>query len=269
MSALSSRTLGLLVDICQDPYTKSDLSTLLMRTGLWDYGAEDFNKQELVRSRLLGAKKAGEQGDSDATDAMLRYLTLVVKYLVKDPKRAPDWFNELTEDLLADGYELKWTEDFDFQEGDLVPVFEILPTDPAPVPLGGQITALEMDLTDRSYSVVLTHYAQAVSNLGRGNYESANGQLRAALEGLVMQLATEQGYVGGGRAGEGGKAIAHLIDNNHLPEDDGGIYLRSLWKMTHTNGPHPGQSDADEARFRTVTITAAMRFLLNYFPPKQ
>lgn len=41
--------------------------------------------------------------------------------------------------------------------------------------------------------------------------------------------------------------------------------LRSLWRMCHTNGPHPGLSDADEARFRMQVVTATSRFLLKRF----
>ena len=58
-----------------------------------------------------------------------------------------------------------------------------------------------------------------------------------------------------------------MIDGRYLPEDDGGMLLRGLWKLSHTNGSHPGQSDPDEARFRMQVITAVARFLLNHFPP--
>jgi hypothetical protein len=57
-----------------------------------------------------------------------------------------------------------------------------------------------------------------------------------------------------------------MLDSGHLPEDDGGMLLRGLWKLSHTNGPHPGQSDADEVRFRMHAITATARFLLRHFP---
>jgi hypothetical protein len=57
-----------------------------------------------------------------------------------------------------------------------------------------------------------------------------------------------------------------MIQSGHLPEDDGGMLLRGLWKLSHTHGSHPGQSDADEARFRIQVITATARFLLGHFP---
>jgi hypothetical protein len=120
----------------------------------------------------------------------------------------------------------------------------------------------------RSYRTPLFHYRQAVDCLLHHSYEAANGQLRTALEGLVVQLAEDHaGYVRQGNAGEGGAAISHLVTTTGvLPERDGGRMLRGLWQMTHTNGPHPGQSTADESRARMQLITAIARFLLNHFP---
>jgi hypothetical protein len=48
----------------------------------------------------------------------------------------------------------------------------------------------------------------------------------------------------------------------------GGQLLRGVWQLNHTHGSHPGQSDADEARFRMQVITATARFLLKRFPER-
>jgi hypothetical protein len=36
--------------------------------------------------------------------------------------------------------------------------------------------------------------------------------------------------------------------------------------MIQTNGPHPGQTDAGQARLRMQMVTATARFLLRQFP---
>jgi hypothetical protein len=111
------------------------------------------------------------------------------------------------------------------------------------------------------------HYQQAVDNFLHHNYEAANGALRTTLEDLVSRLAREHaGYVGQGKPGEGGRAINHMVDMGSLPENDGGLLLKGIWKLAHTRGSHPGRSDAEEARFRMVIITAIARFLLDRFP---
>lgn len=109
-----------------------------------------------------------------------------------------------------------------------------------------------------------------MNNFGQHQYEASNGQLRTMLEALVVGLAKDKtACKGQGQAGEGGKAIAHIVTTGALPEQDGGKMLQGLWKMTHTNGPHPGQSNADEARMRMQLITATARFLLNHFQPER
>jgi glyoxylase-like metal-dependent hydrolase (beta-lactamase superfamily II) len=45
----------------------------------------------------------------------------------------------------------------------------------------------------------------------------------------------------------------------------GAAVLERFWKLTHANGYHSGQSDADEACFRMQVITATSRFLLKRF----
>jgi hypothetical protein len=35
--------------------------------------------------------------------------------------------------------------------------------------------------------------------------------------------------------------------------------------MTHTNGPHPGTTTSREVHFRTQTMTAVARYLIDWF----
>jgi hypothetical protein len=148
--------------------------------------------------------------------------------------------------------------------------YKTLPTDAAPVPLAGEITALEADLAARSYTIALNHYQQAVDGFTHHKYESSNGDLRTMLEDLVTRLAVDYcGYNREERVNQGGTAVNHLVAGGYLPEQDGGMFLRGLWKLAHTHGSHPGRSGADEARFRMQTFTATARYLLNYFPSRQ
>lgn len=108
-----------------------------------------------------------------------------------------------------------------------------------------------------------------VADLGHDHkYESANGDLRTTLGDLVIRLAEDHtSYQRKEKASQGYAAISHMLASGHLPEDDGGgMLLRGLWKLSHTNGSHPGRSDADGARFRMQVITATARFLLRHFP---
>lgn len=259
MTTLSDPTLGLLTEIGVTRYSRSELETMLMRANLEQYAASSFaaNKRDLLLRHLREAKTEALQGTDAAHRALLDFIVEIVKNIGPNIPAVRQNLDELHEALLADGYQLALSD---------TSTIRLLPTEPSPVPLARETTALEDELAARGYTTVLNHYRQAIDGLVNHKYESANGDLRTSLEDLVTRLAEEHtGYQRQAQANQGGAAINHLIQGNHLPENDGGLLLRGLWRMTHTNGPHPGQSDADEARLRMQIITATARFLLRYF----
>jgi hypothetical protein len=263
MRTLSLPTLGLLVELADELFgNRTELGTLMMRCDFLKTGHGD----EIVRAlqnNLLGTRTAAEAGDPKAHSNLLRFARLIAEkraYRMSSQQRS-----ELREALLADGYEITW-EPASILPGDNTARCTILPTDAGPVPLAAEISALEHELTSRGYDVALNHYRQAVETFEMHN-ESANGQLRSALEELVMRLAEDHtSYVRPAKAGDGTNAISYLRQTQHLAGGDGGEMLKGLWAMTHTKGSHPGRSNAEETRFRLHVITATARLLLHRFP---
>jgi hypothetical protein len=163
MSELSNPTLAALVKGGQD-LRESDLNTMLQAADLWDYspyktGVAKENRAELIRSRLLGARAAAANGDTSARRALLAFATELVQQKVKDPGHGPQWFNELRNAMLADGYEITWDGDAPRTmplPGDVQVAirgsirYSILPTDAAPVPLAPEITAWKPSLPPES-----------------------------------------------------------------------------------------------------------------------
>jgi hypothetical protein len=244
MATLSDPTLGLLVRIAPQLFSLSKLRTLLMEADLRRYAPDpdEENSAELVRGALLGARDhADQREDQQARRGLLAFVRLLVEGSNPnvDPNRELsilDYIEELHEALLADGYELTWeTEEHPW--GYEFIRCQLRPTDPAPVPLAPETSALEAELADRGYTDALNHYRQAVDSLLHHNYEAANGQLRTALEDLTTRLARQHaGYVEQGKAGKGGNAIQHMINHGALPDQEGGKLLQGLWHMTHTRG---------------------------------
>jgi hypothetical protein len=280
MSELSDPSLAVLVEVGRK-LSKSELITMLMRTGIYECsppktGIASEKKAELIRARLLAARAAAKEGDTVARRRLLAFATELVQRTVANPERPPRWFSELRDALLADGYELSWAGESPRTvplPGDVLVAirgnirYSILPTDATLVPLAGEISALEAELTARGYTSVLNHYQQAVDGFANRKYESANSDLRTTLEDLVTRLAEYHAdYRRPPQTSQGGAAIRHMIQSGHLPEDDGGLLLRGLWRLSHTRGSHPGQADADEARFRMQVTTAMARLLLKRFP---
>jgi hypothetical protein len=272
MAFLSDKTLGLLIETGSKKMTASHIKTLMMQTEIFQYGSREDNKEELLRSRLMGARAAADDGDDEARRAMLSFVEGLVQKMMGQNPFSSDWMADLQERLRADGLDIQAT--VEGKPGRTQRRYQLLPTEPAPVALPREITALEGELAARGYTIALNHYQHAVDGLVNKKYESANGDLRAALEDLVTRLAEDHagyqraihGKTGQPSANQGGRAVRHLIDGGHIPEMDGGKLLDGLWSMTHTNGSHPGQSDAEEARFRMQVVTAVARFVLKHFP---
>jgi hypothetical protein len=242
-------------------------------------GSSGPNAQELLRKPLLAAHQEAKDGNREAHDALLEIVRL-------GAERVAAWYRDvdalplsaLREALLTDGYELRMiviTWDLPWRGNVEV---QLLPVDPDAIPISTEITALEAELDSRGYTEAREHYRLAVKHFTEQDHPSANGQLRNMVESLVKHLAVDHaGYVDTGRSGQGGLAINTLytaggqppaVVGQPLPENDGGRMLHGIWNILHSNGPHPGLSDADEARLRMQLCTGLARFLLKHFPAR-
>lgn len=276
MKLISSPVIGCAADIARDVFSKADLEIVFMKAGLDDFmPSSSYGKAELVIRTVRGAQQQAADADLAARKALYEFVRLIAERTAPSDQgdiRAGTPFWRLREALRADGFDLvaeyatsqgTWGE----PQTHLVGV-RLLPLDEPRASLSDEITALEHDFDRLGMTVAKNCYRQAVDNLVEQRFEAANGQLRAMFESVVVHVATAQGFTTT-KQGDGGQAIAYLIDQGLLPERDGGHFVRGLWQITHTNGPHPGTSDAGEARFRLQALTGAARYLIDRFTPVQ
>jgi hypothetical protein len=250
-----AKAVGYAADIAPSLFTGPQLETLIMKAGLSRFqppprgGAQRYGKTELVASTTHGAVTAAHKGNSDAADGLKEFVLLVAM------RSTGEDLGGVVEAVRSAGF-------------DLLPVngkMRLLPLDEPASPLSRAVTALEVDLDQLGLTTAVTHYRQAIDSLVDGRAEAANGQMRSMLEEVIIQVAVANGYTRT-RQGEGGKAITHLVNMpSLLPLNDGGEYIRGLWNITHTNGPHPGTSPAGEAHFRVQAMTSAARYLIDRF----
>ncbi|MEU9046580.1 MULTISPECIES: hypothetical protein [unclassified Kitasatospora] len=269
MNTLSIRTLGLIIETAVDSCSGTELKNMLMMTELGDGDPPKFtSKAEMLRPALLRAQRSATQGDNaNAHKALLEFVRLLVESLNPFYR---DKLPALTEAMSGDGFELQITRN------NSKLTCRVLPNEPTVAPLNPEITALEAELKARGYTQALGHYQLAVKHFAEQDHASSNGQLRAALESLIVSLAVDHaGYTDNGKANQGGVAIKSLYTpggrppaalGQPLPERDGGAMLQGIWDISHSNGSHPGLSDAQEARIRMQLITGLAQFLLRHFP---
>lgn len=238
-------------------FTSSELELRFLRCGLQRFqppprsGSQRYAKTELIAS-TLGAAVLAASKDSDVAKGMMGFITLVAERCDEDQ------FSRLREATRSAGFDLR------FVDGEA----RLLPLDEPAVPMGEAVSALEQDFHRLGMSIALNHYRQAVDSLTDGRLEAANAQLRAMFEEVVAHLAVQRGFTRLSQ-GSGGRAISFLIDHGALPAEDGGTYIRGLWKIVQTNGSHPGLSPAGEAHFRAHALTTAARYLIDRFAPAE
>lgn len=129
-------------------------------------------------------------------------------------------------------------------------------------------------LLDRSgFTVARGHLKQAVSAFQRGEWSSANGELRNFYESYLNEIAVGLGYVGGDDSkakrdflGASVQPPFLLADynewnaNNQKPQ-----YIQGLMSRMHPHGGHPGLSEEEDATFRLqITLITARLFLRRF-----
>lgn len=251
-----SHAVGYAADIAPSRFTGPRLAILIMKAGLSRFqppprsGVQRYGKDELVVSTVQRATVAAAQGDAEAADGLKEFVRLVAFQATEEQ------LEDLAEATRGEGFDLRF----------IGGTMRLLPLDEPASPLSHRITALEADLDRLGLATAQRHYRQAVDSLIDGRAEASNSQMRAMLEEVVVHVAVAQGFTRA-RQGDGGRAIEYLIRSGLLALNDGGEYVRGLWAITHTNGPHPGTSPAGEAHFRVQAITSAARYLIDRYLP--
>ncbi|MFE7522731.1 hypothetical protein [Streptomyces halstedii] len=269
MQTLSSPTLAVLVKIAITR-TAKEIHTSLLAANLDRFVTEASSKERLVQMVLMDARRAAQKGDKDAHRGLLAFAKEQTSGFRHPDELGPEtWLFQLKDALLADGYDLQWDDPTIRRESGLDSwieidrgpvVYHIRPTEAPGAEMAKEISALEAQLDAAGFQVALNHYKQAFDNLNHHNYEASNGALRPMLEDVTFRVAQKYGYTGA----SGGNAINFMVDQKKVVPEKWGRLMQGAWDISHPDGPHPGRSNADEARFRMVIITSIVRRLLQH-----
>jgi hypothetical protein len=129
-----------------------------------------------------------------------------------------------------------------------------------------------MLLNECGFQVAKGHLNQALSAFQRGEWSSANGELRNFYESYLNEIAVGLGYTGAGDS----KAKRDFLGNLQPPflltdynEWNANIqkpqFVQGLMSRLHPHGGHPGLSEEEDATFRIqVSLVTARLFLRRY-----
>lgn len=256
--AISERTLGFLIDLVGD-LSHSTLTTFLMRAGISD-GDPGMNGTSRANRASAAIKAALRQGnEAGLVEAARAVLNLGMG---KDPK--DETVAGLVRALRADGWlaAVEEGEPEHFWSGSRSTYrWTVEPLGTAELPLPPQMNAAEEELRRHGLDVAARHLGQAYRAFVAGDLEASNSQLRPAFEATVMTIAQQKAAWGG----SGGGAAIQAIETAGLFEKGEFELVMGLWRLSHTNGSHPGVTSDAEALFRVSSVTALLRYLVARF----
>ncbi len=153
-----------------------------------------------------------------------------------------------------------------------VQLVRMLPSDIPQLDFREAESEVESLLDRYGFAVAKGHLTQAVSAFSRGEWSSANGELRNFYESYLNEIATSLGYTGSGD----GKARRDYLgslqppflladynewnSNNQKPQ-----FVQGLMSRMHPHGGHPGLAEEEDAAFRLQNSLVTARLFLRRF----
>lgn len=125
-------------------------------------------------------------------------------------------------------------------------------------------------LDKHGFTTLKGHLDQALDAHARGEWASANGQLRMFYEGLFDAIAIAIDPNAASLASSENRR-AHLATLGFLKVPlnewggDGKNFVNGLFKRLHPAGSHPGLSDQDDSTFRRHVVLITAKLFLNRF----
>ena len=223
-----------LAEFLESAWTHATLDTLFFE---FELEGRDQHGNKLTRSMdlLRGVEATHENADGTVIQ--------LIEHLFED-----EWHRDHSPSL----HQALQLDGFVFQ------IDRLVPSEPGPVALAPEISALEQAMQAQQLDVALQHYRQAVDSFTAGRLEACNGQLRSFLEALLIELDRRSTNR---NVGNPSAALQDLRDNGHLDQSEWNMF-RYFWHGIQDNGPHAGLTTKDEALYRLHVGTATGRYLV-------
>jgi hypothetical protein len=185
----------------------------------------------------------------------------IADYLLEEKVRRSRWRDELDpEEMFPRLVRSLWQDGYTIVDGELQRSF------PESLELAEPRDELFLLIDTYRYSTARGHLEQAISAHTRGDWASANSQLRSFVESLFDSIAETLLP-----AGTPLPATSHLrrealtrltvpfirIDLNEWEPNGKGGFVQGLWNRLHPEGSHSGLSDEEDSTFRLHFVLLA------------
>lgn len=279
MSDFNRMTVVAAAEVISSFYTHSEMEVLEVQ---WDI-AERCNGSSRLARVTDWARIACDEVIEVLTEGGWVHLSrALVEIAISAPEhiRGSSAWTKLIAGLRFDGFEVRPTQvevdsDEYWRSGRTETTVELVRMLPSDVPefdfreAESEVTSL---LERHRFTVAKGHLTQAISAFSRGEWSSANGELRNFYESYLNEIAIGLGYAGSDNSKArrdylGTRQPPFLLAdynewslNNQKPQ-----YVQGLMSRLHPHGGHPGLSEEEDATFRLqISLVTARLFLRRY-----
>ena len=278
MSEFNRMTVVAAAKVIADCQSHSEMELLEVEWGI-EGRCSNSSKSARAADLALIACEAGKQVLTECGRVSLSRA--LVDTAISDPEhnRSATW-KKLIAGLLFDGFEVRATQvpidsGDPWQSGQAETKFELVRMLPSDVPeldfRGAECEVISL-LDRHGFTVAKGHLTQAVSAFGRGEWSSANGELRNFYEGYFNEIAKGLGYTGCGDSKARRDYLGRLQPpflladyNEWNPNNQKPQYIQGLMSRMHPHGGHPGLSEEEDAIFRLQISLVTARLFLRRF----
>ena len=279
MSEFNRMTIVAAAQVVSGFHSHSDMEILEVQ-----WGIEGVCRSSSKSARVADLAGIACDGDLDVlTEGGRVHLSrALVEIAISAPeyeRSSPAW-KKLVAGLRFDGFEVRTkqleadTDDFwlDGVTDTTVELVRMLPSDIPDLDFRKAESEVAHLLDRYGFHIAKGHLAHAMSAFSRGEWSSANGELRNFYESYLNEIATGLGYTGGGDSRARRDYLGSLqppfllVDYNEWnPNNQKPQYVQGLMSRMHPHGGHPGLSEEEDATFRLqISLVTARLFLRRY-----
>ncbi|UWR87123.1 hypothetical protein [Phaeobacter inhibens] len=286
MSEFNSMTVMAAGEMIAEMSTQADFSSLVLSWGVEEFcgsgsvASKANNLVRFARSSMGQRSVPTVDGNCDLTRAMIAHaITASSQYR----HNKPDVWARLVAGLKMDGFEI--VEERVPDPSGRLSIFDdaprmvskltlkrMLPEDVPETDFREAEDEVSSLLKKHAFETALGHLSLAMAAFQRGEWASANAQLRSFFESYLNDIALKLGYVGKDDTKAKRDYLGKLNPPFLLPDynewnenTQKPQYIQGLWSRMHPEGSHPGLSEEEDATFRLqVTLITARLFLRRF-----
>lgn len=285
MNEFNSMTVVAATEVISDFKSHSDMSVLEVQWNLDQQGISSSSKAARVRDLAQIAIRLNPQVMTEMGRMHLARALVEMAILAPDSTTQASEWQKLIAGLRFDGFEIVETEvrttsrDFWSEPATKTKreLRRMLPDDVPETDFREAANEIDTLLNQLNLPVAMGHLQQALSAFQRGEWSSANGELRNFYENYLNEIADALGYTGKDDSklrrdflGADVTPPFLLSDynewnaNNQKPQ-----YVQGLMSRMHPHGGHPGLSEEEDATFRLQISLITARLFLRRFKKRK